>query len=77
MSKTDASTGKSLTYSQLSRSIRSIASGLRKRGLKINDSVVIMGSDFVEVPLISLGNWRAGGCQACFTVNLADGNSKL
>lgn len=50
--------------------MRSVASALRKKGLRTGDNVVIIGCNFVEIPLLSLGVWRAGGSQACLAVNL-------
>ncbi|XP_059350203.1 uncharacterized protein LOC130686001 isoform X2 [Daphnia carinata] len=67
---TDVSTGKSMNYSQLISSLRSVASALRKRGLKTGDSVVVIGRNDIELPLMSMAVWRAGGTQACLSVNL-------
>ncbi|XP_057377827.1 uncharacterized protein LOC130699600 [Daphnia carinata] len=67
---TDVSTGKSMTYSQLMSSLRSVASALRKRGLKTGDNVVVTGRNDIELPLMSMAVWRAGGNQACLSVNL-------
>lgn len=55
------------------RRIRSVASGLRKRGLLIGDNVLVISSNCIEVPLMTLGVWRAGGSQACLGVNLPPG----
>ncbi|XP_045026150.1 4-coumarate--CoA ligase 3 isoform X2 [Daphnia magna] len=67
---TDVSTGKSMSYSQLMSSLRSVASALRKRGLKTGDNVVLIGCNDIELPLMSMAVWRAGGTQACLSVNL-------
>nr|CAH0109907.1 unnamed protein product [Daphnia galeata] len=67
---TDISTGKSMNYRQLFQNIRSVASGLRKRGFKTGDKLIVIGFNFIEIPLMSLAVWRAGGSQACLNVNL-------
>jgi len=58
---TDLSTGRCMTYNKLAQSVHSIASGLYRRGLRRNDAVMIMGSNFVEIPPFFIGTWRAGG----------------
>lgn len=63
-----------MTYSQVLQAMRSVASGLRKRGLETGDTCVVIGSNFVELPLVSLAVWRAGGTQACLSVSLPRGN---
>ncbi|XP_046656300.1 4-coumarate--CoA ligase 1-like [Daphnia pulicaria] len=68
---TDVSTGKSMNYHQLFQGMRSVASGLRKRGFQTGDKLVVIGSNFIEIPLMSLAVWRAGGSQACLSVNLS------
>ena len=70
----DVSTGKSMTYSQLLTGIKSVASGLRKRGLKSGDCCVGIGSNYIELPLMSLAVWRAGGVQACLGISLQKGD---
>lgn len=62
-----------MTYAQLIKGMRSVASGLRKRGLQLNDNVVVIGTNFIEIPLMTLGAWRAGGSQACLGINLPIG----
>lgn len=62
-----------MNYSQMVSSMRSIASGLRKRGFQTGDNVVVIGLNFIEIPLMSMGAWRAGGSQACLSVNLPAG----
>ena len=71
--KTDVSTGRSMTYIQLLTGIRSVASGLRKRGLRTGDSCVVIGTNYIELPLMSLAVWRAGGVQACLGISLQKG----
>ncbi len=71
--KTDVSTGKSMTYNQMLTAVRSVASALRKRGLKSGDTLIVIGSNFIELPLMSLGVWRAGGVQAALSVSLPQG----
>ncbi len=66
-----------MTYLQLWQSMRSVASGLRKRGFKTGDKLVVIGSNFIEIPLMSMAVWRAGGSQACLSVNLPHGNSLI
>lgn len=62
-----------MSYSQLMSSLRSVASALRKRGLKTGDNVVLIGCNDIELPLMSMAVWRAGGTQACLSVNLPRG----
>lgn len=57
--------------------IRSVASGLRKRGLNSGENVTVIGSNFIEIPLMSMAVWRAGGSQACLGVNLPTGFTTL
>jgi long-subunit acyl-CoA synthetase (AMP-forming) len=63
-----------MNYHQLFQGMRSVASGLRKRGFQTGDKLVVIGSNFIEIPLMSLAVWRAGGSQACLSVNLSHGN---
>lgn len=63
-----------MTYIQLVNRVRSVASGLRKRGLQLGDNVIVIGSNFMEILLMSLAVWRAGGSQACLGVNLSASN---
>lgn len=62
-----------MSYSQLKNAMRSVASGLRKRGLEMGDNVMIIGLNFIQIPLMTLGTWRAGGSQACLSVNVPSG----
>lgn len=62
-----------MSYGQLLSSLKSVASALRKRGLKTGDNVVVIGRNDIEVPLMSMAVWRAGGTQACLSVNLQSG----
>lgn len=62
-----------MKYGQMINAIRSVASGLRKRGLQTGDNVVVMGPNLVEFPLMSLGTWRAGGSLACPDHSLPSG----
>nr|CAH0112561.1 unnamed protein product [Daphnia galeata] len=67
---TDVSTGKSMTYSQLLSNMKLVVSGLRQRGLKTGDNLVVISGNHIELPLMSMAVWRAGGTQACLSVNL-------
>lgn len=62
-----------MNYSQLVCSVRSIASALRKRDFRSGDTLAVIGSNFIELPLMSMAVWRAGGAQACLSVNLPSG----
>jgi 4-coumarate--CoA ligase len=66
-----------MNYRQLFQNIRSVASGLRKRGFKTGDKLIVIGFNFIEIPLMSLAVWRAGGSQACLNVNLPHGKKIL
>ena len=66
----DASTGKSMKYSELLDGMRRIASALCKKGFQVNDSVLFMASNHIELPLVFFGVWKAGGNAACLTLNL-------
>ena len=63
-----------MTYGQMLNAVRSVASALRKRGLRTGDNVAIVGSNHMEIPLMFMGAWRAGGSQMCIEVNLPTGN---
>jgi long-subunit acyl-CoA synthetase (AMP-forming) len=63
-----------MNYHQLFKNMTSVASGLRKRGFETGDNLVVIGFNYVEIPLMSLAVWRAGGSQACLSVNLPHGN---
>jgi 4-coumarate--CoA ligase len=62
-----------MTYSQLLNNMKLVASGLRQRGLKTGDSLVVIGGNHIEMPLMSMAVWRAGGTLACLSVNLQQG----
>lgn len=62
-----------MNYSNMLNAVRSIASGLRKRGFQTGDSALVLGRNFIEIPLMSLGIWRAGGILASISVALFDG----
>ena len=59
-----------MTYSQLLSNMKLVASGLRQRGLKTGDNLVVISGNHIELPLMSMAVWRAGGTQACLSVNL-------
>ena len=63
-----------MTYTQLLTAMRSVASAIRKRGFKTGDKCVVIGTNFVELPVMSFAVWRAGGVQACLSINLPRGN---
>jgi acyl-coenzyme A synthetase/AMP-(fatty) acid ligase len=62
-----------MRYSQLLTGIKSVASALRKRGLATGDNLVIISGNHVELALMSMAAWRAGGTQSCLSVNLPQG----
>ena len=69
-----------MTYTEMVDGVTSMASALRKRGLQVGDTVLLMAPNFVEVALTFLGVWKAGGACACLTLNLFAGkifNSNL
>ncbi|XP_046459255.1 4-coumarate--CoA ligase-like isoform X1 [Daphnia pulex] len=66
----DVSTGKSMKYSQLLTGMKAVASALRKRGLATGDNLVAISGNHIELPLLSMAVWRAGGTQSCLSVNL-------
>lgn len=46
------------------KSMRSVASGLRKRGFKTGDSLLVtIAPNKIELPLVAFGVQRAGGFQ--------------
>ena len=63
-----------MTYTQLLTAMRSVASGLRKRGFKTGDKCVVTGTNFIEIPIMSFAVWRVGGVQASLSINLPRGN---
>ncbi|EFX78399.1 hypothetical protein DAPPUDRAFT_320529 [Daphnia pulex] len=67
---TDVCTGQSMRYSQLLAGMKAVASALRKRGLATGDNLVIISGNHVELALMSMAVWRAGGTQSCLSVNL-------
>ena len=66
-----------MCYSQLLVNMRNIASSLYKRGFREGDVVVIIASNQIEVALMFLSVWKAGGIVACFTLNLSKGRPKI
>ena len=66
-----------MTYSELTKGIRSVASALYKRGFRAYDSVLFMASNHIEFPLIFFGVWKAGGNAACLTLNWFPGSRIL
>jgi long-subunit acyl-CoA synthetase (AMP-forming) len=62
-----------MTYSHLLSNMKLVASGLRQRGLKTGDNLVVISGNHIELPLMSMAVWRAGGTQACLSVNLPQG----
>ena len=65
-----------MTYAQMLTAIRSVASALRKRGLRTGDNVALIGLNQIEFPLMYLGVWRAGGYISCVEMNLSTGIEK-
>ena len=64
-----------MTYSEMLAKLTSVASALKKRGLQVGDSVLLMAPNFIELPVAMLGVLKAGGCTACLTLNLFAGNT--
>jgi acyl-CoA synthetase (AMP-forming)/AMP-acid ligase II len=62
-----------MSYSQLLSNMKIIASSLYKRGFRAGDVVVIIASNRIEVALMLLSVWKAGGVVGCFTLNLSKG----
>ena len=62
-----------MSYSQLLLNMKKIASSLHKRGFRAGDVVVIIAANQIEVALMLLSVWKAGGSVACFTLNLSKG----
>ncbi len=62
-----------MKYSQLLTGIKAVASALRKRGLATGDNLVAISGNHIELPLLSMAVWRAGGTQSCLSVNLPQG----
>jgi len=67
---TNISTGHSMKYSEIIPTVKSMASALCKKGFQANDVVLIMASNYIEVPLMFYAAWKAGGSAACLTLNL-------
>ena len=68
--QTNISTGHSMKYSEIIPTVKSMASALCKKGFQANDVVLIMASNYIEVPLMFYAAWKAGGSAACLTLNL-------
>ncbi|XP_046636731.1 4-coumarate--CoA ligase-like 7 [Daphnia pulicaria] len=60
---TDLSTGKSMTYSQLAVAIDRLHISLRRRGLRPRDTVGLVGSNHIEIPIVFFAVWKA--CGSC------------
>ena len=73
--KSDVSTGKSLTYSQLLSAMDRVASALVKRGFQPQDTVLFMSSNHVEFPVLFFAVWMLGGSNACLTLYLLPGTT--
>jgi len=73
---TNISTGHSMKYSEISPAVKSLSSALCKRGFQANDVVLIMASNFIEVPLMFYAVWKAGGGAVCLTLNLPPSDIK-
>ena len=66
-----------MKYSEISPAVKSLSSALCKRGFQANDVVLIMASNFIEVPLMFYAVWKAGGGAVCLTLNLPPSTSFL
>merc|ERR1712071_200588 len=60
----DVSTGKTMTYSEMVDSVTRLASALRKRGLKVGDSVLMMATNSIEIALSIFSVMKAEGATA-------------
>ena len=63
-----------MTYSEMVVSVTRLASALKKRGLKVGDSVLMMASNCIEIALSIFSVMKAGGACVCTTLNLFPGN---
>ena len=73
--KHDASTGKTMMYSEMIRVVTNMASGLKKRGLKTGDAVLLMASNYPELAASIIAVLKAGGACVCLTLNLLTGDA--
>ena len=63
-----------MTYSEMVDSVTRLASALRKRGLKVGDSVLMMATNSIEIALSIFSVMKAGGASVSTTLNLFPGN---
>jgi hypothetical protein len=72
--QTDLSTGKSMTYSQLAVAIDRLHISLRRRGLRPRDTVGLVGSNHIEIPIVFFAVWKACGSCSGLDIGLFPGN---
>ena len=70
----DVTTGKVMTYSEMVSNVTKMASALKKRGLKLEDVVLMMASNYIETAVSMFSIMKAGGSCASLTLNLFPGN---
>jgi acyl-coenzyme A synthetase/AMP-(fatty) acid ligase len=68
------STGSSIKYSQIKSLVDRLSTALHHKGFRRGSSVILMASNFVELPLFTLAVWSLGGCLAALTLNLPPGD---
>lgn len=63
--KTDLTTGKSMSYAELARTIDRTSYSLRRIGFRPGDVLVVIAASHLEMPIIFCAAWKAGGgCSA-------------
>ena len=62
-----------MNYSEMVTKVTKMASGLKKRGLKTEDCVLLMAANCVGISVSIFGVMKAGGACVCTTLNLFPG----
>jgi len=73
----DSSTGKTMNYTEMVDKVTSMASALKKRGLKAGECVLLMASNYIELAISIFSVMKAGGACVSLTLNLFPEDIKI
>jgi acyl-CoA synthetase (AMP-forming)/AMP-acid ligase II len=62
-----------MTYSEMIKAIRKLSGSLRRKGLCIGDTVLLIASNHIQLALVYFAVWKAGGCCASLSLDLFPG----
>ena len=63
-----------MNYTEMVDKVTSMASALKKRGLKAGECVLLMASNYIELAISIFSVMKAGGACVSLTLNLFPGN---